>query len=48
MENMWRSVIEKEAIRYAVDHAEVGDVIVLAGKGHRGLSGDQRREVRYG
>ena len=24
----------KEAIRYAVDHAEVGDVIVLAGKGH--------------
>ena len=24
----------KEAIRYAIDHAEVGDVIVLAGKGH--------------
>ena len=24
----------KEAICYAVDHAEVGDVIVLAGKGH--------------
>lgn len=24
----------KEAIRYAIEHAEVGDVIVLAGKGH--------------
>ena len=24
----------KEAIRYAIDHAETGDVIVLAGKGH--------------
>ena len=24
----------KEAIRYAIDEAEVGDVIVLAGKGH--------------
>ncbi len=24
----------KEAIRYAIDHAEAGDVIVLAGKGH--------------
>ena len=24
----------KEAIRYAIDHAQVGDVIVLAGKGH--------------
>ena len=24
----------KEAIRYAIEHAKVGDVIVLAGKGH--------------
>ena len=24
----------KEAIRYAIEHAQVGDVIVLAGKGH--------------
>ena len=24
----------EEAIRYAIEHAEEGDVIVLAGKGH--------------
>ena len=24
----------KEAIKYAISHGEVGDVIVLAGKGH--------------
>ena len=24
----------KEAIRYAIKHAEKGDIIVLAGKGH--------------
>jgi UDP-N-acetylmuramoyl-L-alanyl-D-glutamate--2,6-diaminopimelate ligase len=24
----------KEAIRYAIDHGEQGDIIVLAGKGH--------------
>jgi UDP-N-acetylmuramoyl-L-alanyl-D-glutamate--2,6-diaminopimelate ligase len=24
----------KEAIRYSIDHAEEGDVIVVAGKGH--------------
>ena len=34
MENMWKSVISKEAIKYAIEHGEPGDVIVLAGKGH--------------
>ncbi len=34
MENTWRSVTVKEAIKYAISHGEVGDVIVLAGKGH--------------
>jgi UDP-N-acetylmuramyl tripeptide synthase len=27
-------VERKEAIRYAIDNAQIGDVIVLAGKGH--------------
>ena len=35
----------KEAIRYAIEHGQPGDVIVLAGKGHEDVSGDQRREI---
>ena len=32
--HMWRSATEKEAIKYAIEHGQSGDVIVLAGKGH--------------
>ncbi len=34
MENTSRSVTEKEAIKYAIEHGRPGDVIILAGKGH--------------
>ena len=50
MENTMEICDRKEAIRYAVDHAEVGDVIVLAGKGHedyqeiKGVKYDMMRE----
>lgn len=44
-------VDRKEAIRYAIEHGEVGDVIVLAGKGHedyqeiRGVKHDMDERV---
>ena len=38
----------KEAIKYAIQHGQPGDVIVLAGKGHEDYQGDQRREVSHG
>ena len=38
----------KEAIRYAILHGQPGDVIVLAGKRPRGLSGDRGQKVSHG
>ena len=35
----------KEAIRYAIEHGEPGDVIVLAGKGHEDYQ--EIRGVKY-
>ena len=32
--NLWRFLTAGEAIRYCIEHAEEGDIIVLAGKGH--------------
>ena len=35
----------REAIRYAIDNAQAGDVIVLAGKGHETYQEDWRRQA---
>ena len=35
----------REAIRYAMDHGETGDIIVLAGKGHEDYQ--EIRGVKY-
>ncbi len=35
----------KEAVRYAIDHAQAGDIILLAGKGHENYQ--EIRGVRY-
>ena len=34
MHTMWYLTDRKEAIKYAIEHGEPGDIIVLAGKGH--------------
>ena len=39
-------VDRREAIHWAIHHAEKDDIIVLAGKGHRGLS-DLAGGVKY-
>ena len=38
----------KEAIRYCMEHGQEGDVIILACKGPRGLSGDPRGQTPHG
>ena len=34
MHTVWYLTDRKEAIKYAIEHGEPGDIIVLAGKGH--------------
>ena len=34
MHIVWYLTDRKEAIKYAIEHGEPGDIIVLAGKGH--------------